>query len=199
MTRHDTPHAARRRFFAAALKVCLAKGYTATRMSDIAEEAGRSKGALYHHFTTKKSLFVELVHDIVEQFTNTLDEGMLRVAPTRELIESATVALLESFRGIDLVGVFVELFPLAMRDPELRVPLLEYYRQSIETLARLLRWGQERAELRPDFDPRQTARALVLAGDGIILICTSLGETDRAASDFRELFRRVFDGLEVQR
>ncbi len=198
MTRHDTPQGARRRFFNAALKVCADKGYTATRMADIASEAGRSKGALYHHFETKQALFVELVHDIVDTFAETVDDGMLGETPTRALIEKATVGLIESFGGVELYALFVELFPLAARDPQLRVPLLEYYRQTTATLATLLRWGQSRGELRADFDAERTARAVARAGDGIFLIGTAVGEVERAREDFRELYARIFDGLQAR-
>lgn len=197
MTRHDTPDAARRRFFEAALRVCADKGFVATRMADIAAAAGRSKGALYHHFPTKKALFVELVHDLVEQFTTSVDEGMLADAKARDLIERSLTSLVESFGGLELFRVFVELLPLAARDLEIRVPLLKYYNQGMNTLAALLSWGQRRGQLRPGFDAMKVARALTLGRDGIYMIGTALGESDRVFEDVRELFARVFDGLEL--
>ena len=199
MTRHDAPNQARRRFFTAAAKICAEKGYTATRMEDIALEAGRSKGALYHHFPTKKALFVELVHDIVDEFSTQIDEGMLQGASARELILSSFVALMEAFGGMDLFRVFVEIMPLAARDPELRGPLLRYYQQAIDAMAALLAHGQRSGELRPDFDCGKTAKMLAFSGDGILLIATALGDTVTAGELGRELFLRVFDGLTATR
>jgi len=196
VTRHESSTAARDRFFGAAVRVCATRGFAATRMADIAAEAGRSKGAIYHHFPTKHVLFVELVHNIVDKFTGTLDAGMLQGVPARALIERSMVGLLESFGGVEIFRVFSELLPLAARDPELQVPLTRYYAQSTKAFAALLRWGQQRGELRPDFSPDNVARMLSRSGDGIFILGAALGELDSAADDVRELFARVFDGLE---
>ena len=42
----------------AALKVVVNKGYAQTRMDDIVSQSGLSKGALYHHYPSKKDLFI---------------------------------------------------------------------------------------------------------------------------------------------
>ena len=43
----------------AALKVVRAKGYTATRIEDVCEAAGVTKGSFFHHFASKEDLAVE--------------------------------------------------------------------------------------------------------------------------------------------
>lgn len=43
----------------AALGVIRAKGYTATRVEDVCEAAGLTKGSFFHHFKTKEELAVE--------------------------------------------------------------------------------------------------------------------------------------------
>lgn len=45
----------------AALKLFSHKGYGATSVRDIAEEAGLSKGNVYHHFADKEAIFRELL------------------------------------------------------------------------------------------------------------------------------------------
>ena len=44
----------------AAMKVFVKNGYAQTRMKDIAEISGLSKGAIYHHYESKKELFLSL-------------------------------------------------------------------------------------------------------------------------------------------
>lgn len=44
----------------AALKVFSRQGYAATRLEDIAEEAGVTRGAIYWHFKSKADLYAEL-------------------------------------------------------------------------------------------------------------------------------------------
>ena len=46
---------------AAALEVFAARGYAATRLEDVAQRAGVSKGALYLYFETKEDLFRAVV------------------------------------------------------------------------------------------------------------------------------------------
>src|SRR3954451_12957965 len=45
----------------AALDEFIARGYTATRLDDIAKRAGVAKGTIYLHFKDKESMFEELI------------------------------------------------------------------------------------------------------------------------------------------
>ena len=51
----------RKHILDAALKLFSHRGYGATSVNDIAEEAGLSKGNLYHHFPDKETIFRELL------------------------------------------------------------------------------------------------------------------------------------------
>jgi len=57
-----------------ALAVFSEKGYEGTRLSDIADRANVSRGAIYWHFCNKEKLFLELIKD--------------RVSPLFQLVES---------------------------------------------------------------------------------------------------------------
>lgn len=58
-TRRDLLEVAERRFFA--------DGYHGTRLDDVAEEAGYTKGAVYSAYQSKAGLFLALYDQIVEQ------------------------------------------------------------------------------------------------------------------------------------
>jgi TetR/AcrR family transcriptional regulator len=45
----------------------LKKNYADVTMEDIAEAAGVTKGAVYHHFTNKESLYVAMLHAALEE------------------------------------------------------------------------------------------------------------------------------------
>lgn len=51
-------HESKTRILDAALKVFREKGYTATRIEDICEAAGLTKGSFFHHFSTKEELAI---------------------------------------------------------------------------------------------------------------------------------------------
>jgi TetR/AcrR family transcriptional regulator, transcriptional repressor for nem operon len=52
----DTRHESKTKLLDAALHVIRAKGYTATRIEDICEAAGLTKGSFFHHFKSKEEL-----------------------------------------------------------------------------------------------------------------------------------------------
>ena len=49
-------HESKTRFLDAALRVIRVKGYTATRVEDVCEAAGLTKGSFFHHFDSKEEL-----------------------------------------------------------------------------------------------------------------------------------------------
>jgi len=52
----ELQHESKIRFLDAAMRVLRSKGYTATRIEDICDEAGLTKGSFFHHFETKEDL-----------------------------------------------------------------------------------------------------------------------------------------------
>lgn len=53
---HESLHESKTRLLNAALDVIRAKGYSATRIEDICEAAGLTKGSFFHHFKSKEDL-----------------------------------------------------------------------------------------------------------------------------------------------
>jgi TetR/AcrR family transcriptional repressor of nem operon len=56
MTTTETQHESKRMLLEAAVHVIRTKGYTATRVEDICEAAGLTKGSFFHHFKSKEDL-----------------------------------------------------------------------------------------------------------------------------------------------
>jgi TetR/AcrR family transcriptional repressor of nem operon len=54
----QTQHESKRKLLDAALHAIRAKGYTATRVEDVCDEAGLTKGSFFHHFKSKEELAV---------------------------------------------------------------------------------------------------------------------------------------------
>lgn len=52
----ETMHESKTKLLIATLGVIRAKGYTATRVEDICESAGLTKGSFFHHFASKEEL-----------------------------------------------------------------------------------------------------------------------------------------------
>ena len=56
MNSTETRHESKTRLLEAALQVIRAKGYSATRVEDVCEAAGLTKGSFFHHFDSKEAL-----------------------------------------------------------------------------------------------------------------------------------------------
>jgi TetR/AcrR family transcriptional repressor of nem operon len=55
-TKRESQHASKTKLLDAALHVIRAKGYSATRVEDVCEAAGLTKGSFFHHFNSKEEL-----------------------------------------------------------------------------------------------------------------------------------------------
>ena len=56
MTSTEARHESKTKLLQAALHVIRAKGYSATRIEDVCESAGLTKGSFFHHFDSKEAL-----------------------------------------------------------------------------------------------------------------------------------------------
>jgi AcrR family transcriptional regulator len=63
MNQEERSERSREQILNAALKLFSHRGYGATSVRDIAEEAGLSKGNVYHHFPDKETIFRALLDD----------------------------------------------------------------------------------------------------------------------------------------
>lgn len=81
--------AARRReqLLEVALHVFAARGFHQTSMNDVAEAAGVTKPVLYQHFTSKRSLYLELLELVSLRLMAAIDEATSAAAGPREQVE----------------------------------------------------------------------------------------------------------------
>jgi len=93
-------HESKVRFLDAALHVIRAKGYSATRVEDICEAAGLSKGSFFHHFSSKE----ELALAAADHFA-AMAERVFTSAPYRHMADPLDRLLAYvDFRGAILQG-----------------------------------------------------------------------------------------------
>lgn len=55
------------------------RGFAETPLADIVAEAGLTKGALYHHFESKRELFAAVFHQVVDQSTARITEAVTAI------------------------------------------------------------------------------------------------------------------------
>jgi AcrR family transcriptional regulator len=64
----------RKQILKCAVQVFARSNYRKTRVADIAAEAGISEAMIYKHFPSKKSVFIEILHDMSERIISRLRE-----------------------------------------------------------------------------------------------------------------------------
>src|ERR1700677_702632 len=75
----EARHESKTRLLQAALHVIRAKGYSATRVEDICEAAGLTKGSFFHHFDSKEALALAAA-----DYWNEITGGTFASAPYRD-------------------------------------------------------------------------------------------------------------------
>ncbi len=72
----EAQHESKTKLLDAALRVIRAKGYGATRIDDVCEAAGLTKGSFFHHFNSKEELALEAA-----EYSSLLAEKVFLTAP----------------------------------------------------------------------------------------------------------------------
>ncbi|HTO63973.1 MAG TPA: TetR/AcrR family transcriptional regulator [Bradyrhizobium sp.] len=72
----------------AALSEFIARGFTATRLDDVAKRAGVAKGTIYLHFKDKESMFEELVRTALVPLVNRIAAPQIPIGTVRAVIEA---------------------------------------------------------------------------------------------------------------
>lgn len=155
----------------AALLVFSRDGFTASRLVDIAAEAGVTRGAIYHHFESKANLYLALLERAeAEQqavMQAAVEEGGTIAAITRRIMARSFAALAHrpTFRRVMALSLF------KVADSEELAALEEKRRQEavtlIEAIAGIMAQGVAAGDFRADLDPRTAARAFIAYQQGV--------------------------------
>ena len=186
----------RRLLLDAAVRVFARKGFHASRVGDIAEEAGVAHGLLYHYFDSKD----EVLETVFDENWSVLLARIESVEQTDEsaadqLRHIAAVVLRTWLHLPDVVRVVVREFG---RSPEVaeRIGVLA---QPIFAIERVIARGIERGEFRPDIDPRFAATVVYGSIDELltawVLGRLPSGEEEVAAAE-QTLLEISFLGLQ---
>jgi AcrR family transcriptional regulator len=137
-------HVRRPAMLSAAADVIRERGLENARVSDVAERAGTSAPSVLYYFETKAELLKEALTWTEEDYYDELE---------RELdgIESARERLVRIVAGGAADGdydasLWMELWPRALRDPELAATRAELDGRWRRAIRDVVRYGQERGE-----------------------------------------------------
>ena len=89
----------------AARRLFIRKGYTATSMREIADEAGIGKATIYHHFQDKEAIFKTLIEANVEKMHQSYALIQAEGEPRRRIEVAAQVTLQFLYESADLLQI----------------------------------------------------------------------------------------------
>ena len=147
----------RRQLLDAAVRVFARKGFHASRVGDIAEEAGVAHGLLYHYFKSKDQVLEAVFHENWSVLVARIASVEETDEPAADQLRHIVAIVLRTWLHLpDVVRVVVREFG---RSPVLaaRVEELE---QPIVAIERVIARGTENGEFRPDLDPAVAARVV---------------------------------------
>ncbi len=134
----------------AAVRVFARKGFHASRVGDIAEEAGVAHGLLYHYFKSKDQVLEAVFHENWSVLLARIESVEETDEPAADQIRHIAAIVLRTWLHLpEVVRVVIQEFG---RSPELAERLGELTRP-IDVLQRVIARGIERGEFRKDVDP----------------------------------------------
>lgn len=146
----------------AALKMFSVKGFAATRLDEVAKEAGISKGTLYLYFESKEALFQAVVTEFVlPQIAKAEEQASQYTGSIRDLMYSLLVEWRKNVLETDVSGIPKIILAEASNFPELANFYLEnVIKRTRSFVANLIKIGIERDEF-IQCDAEYAARAFL--------------------------------------
>jgi AcrR family transcriptional regulator len=180
-------HVRRPAILAAAAEVIRERGLENTRVADVAERAGTSAPSVLYWFASKGELLTVALTAAEENFYEELDASLAELGSARERI----VRLIESASGTGDYDatLWIDLWAKALRDEELAGIRLQLDTRWRETIAAIVRAGQEGGEFGPT-DPDELALLLGSLLDGLS-VQIALGDPAGTPERARELCLRL--------
>ena len=169
----------------AAVRVFARKGFRASRVADIAEEAGVAHGLLYHYFRSKDEVLDEIFRRTWSNLAEALREIEASGAPLREQLQRFAAVYLGSWLETpELIRVLVREIA---RGPDVGVRA-DQIQAVLGSVARLIDAAKRRGEVRPDVDARFAAVAIygaleeILTGFVLEQLPSDAGDVERAVA-----------------
>jgi AcrR family transcriptional regulator len=144
----------RQEILEAAAGVITERGLAETRIQDIAEVCGVSPGLILYYFESKDRLLVEALTLANDRFYLEMAREM-RKMPTaterlRRMIELSVPGLLPEYTLLDEWALWLEIWVLALRDPQMAAERESLERRWIQSLAEVIRYGRQSGEFSTD-------------------------------------------------
>lgn len=162
----------RDQMLAAAAELIAERGYSETRIADVAKRVGASSALVVYYFGTKDALLAEALRYSESFFYDITDEMLERTPGVRDRLE-ILVRLTCTPEGSDREvpgawGLWFDLWAQAFRHPEISKDRIEFDRRWRDTIRGVLDAGVEHHEI-PKTDTKAFALTFAALLDGLAI------------------------------
>lgn len=162
------------------------KGYDKTDVDEICRKANLTKGAFYHHFSSKQELFLKMLEQWVKKVAGQIDLNEFKSGNTLEILLSIPEKFKPAFEEVDKqLPIFLELFIKAINDKELNKMALKSYNKFIAFFTGIINKGIKEGSVKK-VNPDNAARVLFSLTVGMLM----QGLLNPDAEDWVELAKR---------
>ena len=155
---------------AAAISVFARLGTANTRMTDIAQEAGVSKGTLYLYFESKEALVGAILDSSITRELAFADQLLTTEMSTIEKLGAISEILIADLKQLQpLMPLYMEFIAQAARGGSVRMVLQKPFHKFLTFLVSLIEEGITGGEFR-NVDAKEAALTLSALFEGTILL-----------------------------
>ncbi|WP_433873426.1 TetR/AcrR family transcriptional regulator [Saccharopolyspora sp. CA-218241] len=159
--------AARRRQIVDGARTCFARfGYEGATVRRLEEATGLSRGAIFHHFKDKESLFLALAEDDATRMADVVaEQGLVQVM--RDLLADPDRSRGHA-PGVDWLGTRLEVSRRLRTDAEFRERWAQRSQQLTTATRARLQWQRDSGNLRDDVSVDVLTSYLELVLEGLV-------------------------------
>ena len=154
----------------AAMDTFAEKGFHKTRMSDIADSSGLSKGTLYWYFDSKDTIILKLLDRVFEPELKKLTILLADTQSAEERLllytERAGEDIIKMLRWMPL---FYDFIALAFRQDLIKKTISKFYKNNVDLLIVLIQQGIDSGEFKA-VNPLDTAIAISAIIEGTVML-----------------------------
>ena len=179
----------------AALKIFVVNGYSNTKMDDIADEAGFSKGAVYHHFSSKDDLFFSLIDYWETSFLPKFYSNNYSNVSLVKVLKELASEVASNFKNKKYLFLAeLEIWALSNRDSKVRERTKKLYNKMLSHLENIFTNAMNDGEYK-NIDPGMAAMAVMTSMQGVIWFSIFDHKNFTAEEYVNEVMNFIINGL----
>ncbi len=186
-----------------AFKLFLQKSFKEVTMNEIVTETKLSKGAFYHHFSSKEELFAEVIdryylefakidftrfsHESLKDFMRDYQAGM----------EVFATAVLDGGLESVTMNYFIPMIDALRMLPYFRDRIAEARRYELNAWVKIIRIARKKGEIKSGATNEQLARLFIYTGDGAGVGLMALGKSGEMVKEVKQMWNAIYISIKT--